>query len=127
MKAYTIDENGIYLGRVDRQLDQLESKIQKKDVYLIPAGAVEVAPPTVIEKGKVAQWDGKAWALIEEPKVIEEPPIDEEPTEEEKAEIKAREDATNRIKATDFSQIKTIAALNSIVRDMAIVFSLKGS
>lgn len=50
---------GLYVGTVEADLSPLEP-----EVYLIPGGCVELAPPDAPEH-KAARWNGKAWELID--------------------------------------------------------------
>ena len=59
MIAYQTDEDGIYIGTVECQESPLEP-----GVFLIPAGAIEDAPPAP-EPNKLAKWDGYVWVLID--------------------------------------------------------------
>lgn len=81
MLAYQIDGNGIFVGVCNRQIDPLESIKQGTTVYLIPAGAIEVEPPS-FEEGQYARWTGDEWVIETipepEPEPTEEPIIEEE-------------------------------------------------
>ncbi|MNJ42187.1 hypothetical protein D3C77_371440 [compost metagenome] len=57
--VYQTDHLGIYTGPTVADRSPLEP-----DVWLIPAGCVDVAPPAVPEF-KAAHWDGKRWQLID--------------------------------------------------------------
>lgn len=57
--VYQTDHLGIFTGETVADRSPLEV-----DVWLIPGGCVEVAPPKVPEK-KAALWDGKRWKLID--------------------------------------------------------------
>lgn len=75
MLAYQIDGNGIFIGVCNRQIDPLETIKQGVDVYLVPAGAITVEPPS-FEEGQYARWTGDEW-------VIETIPVPEEEEQEE--------------------------------------------
>jgi hypothetical protein len=57
--VYQTDHLGIYTGKTVADRSPLEP-----DVWLIPGGCVEVAPPTVPER-KAALWDGRRWQLVD--------------------------------------------------------------
>lgn len=56
---YQTDRFGFFIGRVDVDPSPLE-----KDVWLIPAGCIETAPPAIPE-GKAAFWTGEQWTLAD--------------------------------------------------------------
>lgn len=123
MKAYAIDDSGVFIGKVDRQLDPVESKNKKKDVYLMPAGAIDVRPPN-IPAGKQARWSGFDW-IIEDKPTPPEKPKDPVETPEERDVREKVEAALARLKAADVNSAKTIADLRAIVSDMAIILGVK--
>ncbi|MBN3864660.1 phage tail protein [Pseudomonas frederiksbergensis] len=57
--VYQTDHLGIFTGETIADRSPLEL-----DVWLIPGGCVEVAPPAVPEK-KAAFWDGRRWQLVD--------------------------------------------------------------
>lgn len=57
--VYQTDHLGIYIGTTVADRSPLEP-----DVWLIPGGCVEVAPPAVPDK-KAALWDGRKWQLVD--------------------------------------------------------------
>ena len=57
--VYQTDHLGIYTGKTLADRSPLEA-----DVWLIPGGCVEIAPPAVPAK-KAARWDGRKWQLID--------------------------------------------------------------
>lgn len=57
--VYQTDHLGIYTGPTYADPSPLE-----EDVWLIPRGCVEIAPPAVPEY-KAALWDGQRWQLID--------------------------------------------------------------
>jgi hypothetical protein len=57
--VYQLDDAGFYIGPTVADLSPLET-----NVWLIPRGCVTVAPPKAPE-GKIAQWDGRRWRLVE--------------------------------------------------------------
>jgi hypothetical protein len=69
MQVYQTDFEGIFVGAVIADPSPLEP-----DVWLIPAGCVEVAPPEYSEK-QLARWVNGAWVIenVPAPKVQDEP------------------------------------------------------
>lgn len=59
--VYQTDRNGNYVGPMLADESPLEP-----GVFLIPAGCVETAPPS-IPAGKMARWTGAAWILVNRP------------------------------------------------------------
>ena len=57
--VYQTDHLGIYTGKTVADRSPLEP-----DVWLIPGGCVEVAPPPVPAK-KAALWNGRKWQLVD--------------------------------------------------------------
>jgi len=67
MNVYQTDLNGVYVGTTTADQDPLDSTN-----WLIPAGCVETAPPTVTD-GQLAKWDGAKWAVENIPVVKPDP------------------------------------------------------
>ena len=87
--AYQTNRDGIFVGVVKRQPSPLEP-----GVFLIPAGAVLVAPPKISE-GEMAVWDGQAWSLKPippqpKPKLEEPPMVEPSPEMVAKAQAEAQ-------------------------------------
>lgn len=57
--VYQTDANGCYVGETAADPDPLT-----EGRWLIPAGAVEIPPPSDIPHGKIAQWSGYKWKII---------------------------------------------------------------
>lgn len=76
MIAYQTDDNGRYVGTVLCDESPLEP-----GVFLVPRGAVDVAPPGA-QEGWFAVWDGAVWRLEQEP-VEPEPEPEPELTREQ--------------------------------------------
>ena len=57
--VYQTDHLGIYTGKTVADRSPLEP-----DVWLIPGGCVEVAPPEIPVR-KAAFWDGRCWQLVD--------------------------------------------------------------
>ena len=65
MKIYKYDpKTKEYKTTENAMLDPMESKLQGKDVYLMPANATDIEPP--IKEGYVAVWNGQGWDLVED-------------------------------------------------------------
>ena len=54
-----------YIGTEAAQLDPLETKLQGKNIYLLPANATFTAPPAAKE-GFAMVWGGEAWQEVED-------------------------------------------------------------
>jgi len=67
MNVYQTDLNGVYVGTTKADQDPLDSTN-----WLIPAGCVETAPPTVTDRQR-AKWDGAKWRVEDIPVVVPEP------------------------------------------------------
>lgn len=65
MIVYQTNKSGIYVGPVEADESPLEP-----GVWLIPGGAVEIAPPE-IPFGHVAVWINQAWEVVPLPAVVE--------------------------------------------------------
>ena len=88
MNIHQTDINGVYVGTTAADQDPLDS-----NNWLIPAGCVKTAPPTITDK-QFAKWDGAKWDLENIPVV--EP--DTEPTLAEKS----RSERDAKLVATDW-------------------------
>lgn len=53
-----------YLGEAEALLDPLESQLQQKEIYLLPANATWLKPTP--KDGCVAVWNGEAWNMVED-------------------------------------------------------------
>jgi len=69
MIAYQTNDKGVFVGTVECDESPLEP-----GVFLVPAGAVEVQPPT-IAPDELAVWDGDEWRV----EVVPEPQPEPEP------------------------------------------------
>tara|TARA_E500000081_G_scaffold41666_1_gene45261 strand:- start:57 stop:446 length:390 start_codon:yes stop_codon:yes gene_type:complete len=67
MNVYQTDLNGVFVGATTADQDPLDSTN-----WLIPAGCVETAPPTITDK-QFAKWDGAKWAVENIPVVKPDP------------------------------------------------------
>lgn len=78
MKLYYYDETGYYSAMSEAFLDPLETKLQGKDVWLMPPNATTIKPPSSIDGHKL-KFNGKAWEQekIPDPEPEPEPTLDE--------------------------------------------------
>ena len=67
MNVYQTDLNGVFVGTTTADQDPLDS-----NNWLIPAGCVETAPPTITDS-QLAKWDGSGW-VVENIPVVEPDP-----------------------------------------------------
>lgn len=101
MFAYQYDENTKnYKGEVTCQIDPLESKLQGKEVWLLPANSTWEKTLEPKEGFKVKFLDG-AWQY----EAIPEPEPEPEPTEKEKTEREIW-NLKGKLSATDYKAIK---------------------
>ncbi len=71
MNVYQTDLDGVFVGTTTADQDPLDSTN-----WLIPAGCVETAPPT-ITNSQLAKWDGAGWVVESIP--VAEPDPEPEP------------------------------------------------
>jgi len=69
MLVYKFDEKGLFIGTDETELDPLESKLQGKEIYLLPPNATFDAPEE--KEGFYPVWNGKKWDLIEDNRGVE--------------------------------------------------------
>ena len=67
MNVYQTDLNGVFVGTTIADQDPLDG-----NNWLIPAGCVETAPPTITDS-QLAKWDGAKWAVENVPVVQPDP------------------------------------------------------
>ncbi len=84
MNVYQTDLNGVYVGATTADQDPLDSTN-----WLIPAGCVKTAPPTITDK-QFAKWDGAKWSVENIPVV--EPDPEPKPLSEAET-VRAKRDA----------------------------------
>ena len=66
MKYYSYDaETKVYINSFNARKDPLESSIQGKDVWLLPANATFITPPEM-PSGYTCIWQDNAWVLVED-------------------------------------------------------------
>lgn len=71
MNVYKYDEDTKeYISIETALLDPLETKLQEKEVYLLPANATFKEPPEVHE-GFAYVWNGEAWEQVEDNRGVE--------------------------------------------------------
>ena len=76
--CYRYNENKEYIGSEEMFKDPLESELQKKDIWLLPADCTLTEPPEVKEGFNII-WNGDAW----EYKELGKEPEPHIPTEDE--------------------------------------------
>lgn len=64
MLVYKFDEKGLFVGIDETELDPLESKLQGKEIYLLPPSATFDAPEE--KAGFASVWNGKKWEHVED-------------------------------------------------------------
>lgn len=88
MKAFKYDNNSKkYLKEVECQLDQMETAIQGKNIYLLPADCT-FTKPLENKEGYEIKWNGDKWYYEEIPKEPE-PSEPSEPTQDELNQMEA--------------------------------------
>lgn len=96
-KVYQTNDRGIFIGVTTADLSPLE-----QEVWLMPAGCVNVEPPKFNE-GQLVRWTGKTWVVEDIP-----PPLPPEPEPEltiEQLAAKAREKRNDLLAASDWTQV----------------------
>lgn len=77
--VYQTNKEGVFIGLETSYESPLEPNI-----FLIPAGCVEIEPPS-FKEGQYAQWEGSKWVIKDIPiPTLEETEIKKVLTEEEK-------------------------------------------
>ena len=83
--CYRYNENKEYISSEEMFKDPLESELQKKDIWLLPADCTLIEPPEAKEGFHII-WNGEAW----EYKELEKEPEPHVPTEDElKAQVRS--------------------------------------
>ena len=90
MNVYQTDIDGVFVGITVADQDPLDDTN-----WLIPAGCVETAPPTV-DDSQFAKWDGAKWDVEDTPVVEPEP--EPEPIAPE---VLVRAERDSRLAASD--------------------------
>ena len=92
MNVYQTDLNGVFVGTTTADQDPLDSTN-----WLIPAGCVETAPPTITDS-QLAKWSGTEW-------VVEDIPITEPDPEPVAPEVSVRAKRDNLLSTSDWTQV----------------------
>lgn len=105
--VFQCDPDGWYLGEVEADEDPLEP-----GRYLIPAHAVETAPPArPWPDGKVPRWDGSDWIMLPPPVDPEPPPpVESPPTAEQimaRLEARVQQWLDEQARALGYDDIKS--------------------
>lgn len=102
MKVYRFDEETKkYINAEEAFIDPLESELQGKDIYLLPANCTSQQPPEPKDGYKI-KWSGTAWEYEEIPKEPEpEPPTEEEIQQQLTAAVQRHMDATAQTRNYD--------------------------
>lgn len=69
MLVYVFDENGVFVGTDETELDPLESELQGKEIYLLPPNATFDAPEE--KDGFAPVWNGEKWEQVEDNRGVE--------------------------------------------------------
>mgnify|MGYP003678675005 FL=1 len=94
MNVYQTDLNGVYIGITIADQDPLDSTN-----WLIPAGCVETAPPTMTDS-QFATWNGTEWVVEDIPVV--EPNPEPEPIAPE---VLVRAERYELLETSDWTQV----------------------
>ena len=62
--VYQTNYSGLFVGEIIADESPLEP-----DVFLIPAGCVELAPPSEWPEDQWPRWNGFKWELIQKPQI----------------------------------------------------------
>lgn len=98
MKAYIYNNEGYFEREGVVQIDPLESKIQGKKIYILPANSTEKEPLEPKEGYKV-KWDGKKWIYEKKEVYI---PTEEDKEESIRAERNFLLDSSDKYMLPDF-------------------------
>ena len=85
MKAYIYNDEGYFEREDVAQIDPLESKLQDKNIYIMPANSTTLEPLDPKEGFRV-KWDGKKWIYEEEPQEEEYIPTEDDLKADKRAE-----------------------------------------
>tara|TARA_R110000772_G_scaffold28010_1_gene70904 strand:- start:58 stop:453 length:396 start_codon:yes stop_codon:yes gene_type:complete len=94
MNVYQRDLNGVYVGTTTADQDPMDS-----NNWLIPAGCVETAPPTITDS-QLAKWNGTEWVVEDIPAVESDP--EPEPIAPE---VLVREERDELLVTSDWTQV----------------------
>lgn len=87
MKVYMYNEEGYFEKEDKAPIDPLESDLQGKNIYIMPANSTTLEPLEPKEGFRV-KWDGEEWIYEAEPQAPE-PIIHLPPTNEEQRQARA--------------------------------------
>ena len=82
---YNFDEEGYFTGKSKANIDPLETKIKKKDIYLLPRNATFTKTPKPQENRRI-KWDKNNQKWIYEDIKVPEKPKEEAESESDKIE-----------------------------------------
>jgi len=112
VNVYQTDINGVFVGVTTADQDPLDSTN-----WLIPAGCVETAPPTITDK-QLAKWDGTKWD-------VENIPVVEPDPEPDAPEVSVRSERNELLLTSDWTQVNdspvdksTWATYRQLLRDV---------
>lgn len=105
-EVYQLDKSGIFIGVETSHESPLEP-----NVFLIPAGCVEIAPPSFTEK-QYAQYIDNKWIVKDIPEPIQEPEVDMPELSPEELELQRQEELIQtEIRAVAIERLKARGAL----------------
>ncbi len=68
MRVFHYDNDGFFSGEGRAEIDPMETRKQKKAVYLIPGGATTTPPPKkVLDQDLTWKFDGESWLEVIDP------------------------------------------------------------
>lgn len=70
-QVYAFDDNGYFLSVMNCQLDPLETKKQKREIYILPANSTEIKTPR-LKKNQRARFSNGKWTIEEIPEITQE-------------------------------------------------------
>lgn len=120
---YNYDQEGYYIGSQEADINPLETKIKKQNIYLLPANATFTKMNLKVVENKKIKWDKTKWIYEDlEPIEAEPKPTDEEKIDQLKNEaISARR---NYLYSTDWYILREYDQPNSYpdeVREKRII------
>ena len=101
--AYHYDQSTKkYIGKIDRQIDPLESAKVGHDIYLMPANST-LEPPLEPKDGYDVVWNGATWEYKEQSKPEEPQPYQPTPLELKQQELG---ETQSRLRKLDYVGVK---------------------
>ena len=67
MKIYNYDQNFIFTIESEAYLDPLETQLQQKDIFLIPAQSTIIKPPIYNNEKEFIKFVNNTWQIIQKP------------------------------------------------------------